>query len=292
MVQVGKPGEKGVAQFVDMLFTVADILPGCKLVEVNMAGDRPGDVGFFNSHFRIGGARGSRAQTNCSDPGICKAARMCAHLTKTSSSYWENSWCWSADHDLDNDFAANPSTAGGFLVEATGGTWLTGIGSEHNVLYQMNINKAENVLLAFQQSETPYWQGVDSGYLAPSPWSDSLLASDPTFEWCAADDAQCRMGIYQYVADSKDISIYGGGYWTFFNGIKRNGCKNECQENAAIYLNNSGLRSFGISTHMVRTMVLESGEGGKYNPVVKNKANLGGWMSGGGVLAAYLRQED
>ena len=28
MVQVGKPGQVGVAQFVDILFTVADILPG------------------------------------------------------------------------------------------------------------------------------------------------------------------------------------------------------------------------------------------------------------------------
>lgn len=28
MVQVGKPGQIGVAQFVDITFTVADILPG------------------------------------------------------------------------------------------------------------------------------------------------------------------------------------------------------------------------------------------------------------------------
>ena len=32
MVRVGKPGDVGVAQFSDMLFTVADILSGCKLV--------------------------------------------------------------------------------------------------------------------------------------------------------------------------------------------------------------------------------------------------------------------
>ncbi len=52
LIQVGKPGDVGVAQFVDVLFTVADVLPGCKLVEVNMAGSSPGDVGFWNSHFR------------------------------------------------------------------------------------------------------------------------------------------------------------------------------------------------------------------------------------------------
>jgi hypothetical protein len=32
MVQVGEPNDVGVAQISDMLFTVADILPGCKLV--------------------------------------------------------------------------------------------------------------------------------------------------------------------------------------------------------------------------------------------------------------------
>jgi glucan 1,3-beta-glucosidase len=32
MFQVGSPGDVGVAQVIDMMFTVADILPGCKLV--------------------------------------------------------------------------------------------------------------------------------------------------------------------------------------------------------------------------------------------------------------------
>ncbi|KAJ3498335.1 hypothetical protein NLG97_g1205 [Lecanicillium saksenae] len=288
MVRVGNPGDAGVAQFVDMLFTVADILPGCKLVEVNMAGIQPGDVGFFNSHFRIGGARGSRVHSHCDAPATCKAARMCAHLTKSSSSYWENSWCWSADHALDDDFGANPSTAGGFLVESTKGTWLNGIGSEHNALYQVNIDGAQNVFLGFQQSETPYWQGVDSGLLTPEPWSNSLLASDPDFAWCGKSDAQCRMAVYQLVRDSSNVNIYGGGYWTFFNGMQRKGCKGECQENAAIYFNNTKLTSFGISTHNVRTMVLEYDE--EFVAVVNDTANSGGWQSGGGVMAAYLRQ--
>jgi glucan 1,3-beta-glucosidase len=34
MVQVGNPGDVGVAQIVDMLFTVADVLQGCKLVSL------------------------------------------------------------------------------------------------------------------------------------------------------------------------------------------------------------------------------------------------------------------
>lgn len=291
MVQVGYPGQIGVAQFVDMVFTVADILPGCKLVEVNMAGLKAGDVGFFNSHFRIGGARGSKVQTNCDDPATCKAARVCAHLTALSSSYWENSWCWSADHDLDDDNGANPSTAGGFLVESIRGTWMLGIGSEHNSLYQVNIYKAQNVFLGFQQSETPYWQGNNSGLLTPLPWTGSLLDSDPDFSWCAPDDAQCRMAIFQYIRDSSNVNAYGGGYWVFFNGINRDGCSAECQQNAVIYTDNQKLFSYGVSTHNVRTMVLES-ERGKYLADVVDTANAGGWQSHGGVMAAYLGQSD
>lgn len=48
MIQVGKPGEVGVAQLSDFMFTVADVLPGAVLVEVNMRGEEVGDVGMWN----------------------------------------------------------------------------------------------------------------------------------------------------------------------------------------------------------------------------------------------------
>ena len=51
MIQVGKPGDKGVAQFSDMLLTVAEVLPGCILLEVNMAGNEPGDVGVSSCQY-------------------------------------------------------------------------------------------------------------------------------------------------------------------------------------------------------------------------------------------------
>ena len=61
---------------------------------------------------------------------------------------------------------------------------------EHNDLYQVNIYKAKNVYLGFQQSETPYWQGIGSDVLSPQPWENALLPSDPDFSWCEAGDAQ------------------------------------------------------------------------------------------------------
>jgi len=62
--------------------------------------------------------------------------------------------------------------------------------AEHNVLYQVNINKAENVFIGLQQGESAYWQGKGNTVLAPAPWKDSLLESDPDFEWCGANEVQ------------------------------------------------------------------------------------------------------
>ncbi|XHG09424.1 hypothetical protein AWENTII_012483 [Aspergillus wentii] len=151
-----------------------------------MAGKSPGDVGFWNSHFRIGGAVGSKVETECGGSvEKCKAAWGLLHLTGTSSVYIENMWGWTADHDLDGQNKQNIATGRGLLVEATKGTWLVGTGFEHHALYQYNFEHAQNVFSALQQSETPYWQGPGNA-LAPAPWADSLTSSDPNYSGCAA----------------------------------------------------------------------------------------------------------
>jgi glucan 1,3-beta-glucosidase len=191
MLQVGKEGEVGVAEVTDMLFTVADVLPGAILVEVNMRGANQGDVSFHNSHYRIGGAADSKTETACqteSEP--CKAAFLLTHLKACSSSYIENAWLWSADHDLDGDYNQQIGTGRGMLVEAQQGTWLVGTGSEHHTLYAYQFNNAQNVFAAMQQVETPYWQPTPR---APNPWTPSLAYSDPTFEGCPSNVSQCYM---------------------------------------------------------------------------------------------------
>lgn len=82
MLQVGKPGETGVAEISDMLFTVADILPGAVIVEVNMAGTNKGDVSLHNSHWRAGGAADSSTEYSCQTDGSpCEAAFLMLHIT-------------------------------------------------------------------------------------------------------------------------------------------------------------------------------------------------------------------
>ncbi|KAF2272161.1 glycoside hydrolase family 55 protein [Westerdykella ornata] len=294
VIQVGRPGDTGVAQFTDFVFTARDILPGAVLVEVNMAGAKPGDVGFFNTHIRLGGALDNKAN-ECPTVEECRAVHIAAHLTSSSSSYWENSWAWTADHDLDgwDGFAAYPSPAGGFLIEAQKGTWMLGWGVEHFALYQVNIVNAANVFVGIQQGEASLYQGVGNSLLAPRPWESELLAGEPSFAWCAANDASCRMSIYQSVVNSTNINLYSGGYWTFAEGSNQTACNGDCQTNAVFYVRNSKLFSYGIAAINNANVVVERAPGGsEYVPVAKRADNQGFRKDGSdvAVVAAYLRQ--
>lgn len=291
MVRVGEAGDVGVAQFSDFLFTVADVLQGCTLLEVNIAGENPGDVGFWNTHFRIGGAAGSKVQTNCggtsSDPvggtpAQCKAAFLLAHLTSMSSAYIEDMWGWTADHDLDGGNSATISTGRGILIEATKATWLVGTAFEHNTLYQYNLNSAQNVYIGMQQSETPYWQGNGSPSLAPAPWSSNLISSDPTFSSCGSTDAQCRMAFFQTISGGSNLFIYGSGFWTFFND--HTNCAANCQTNAIEITGAEELHYYGVNTRLNVNLIENNGV-----ELVTALNNPGGW---GAVVAAFLFDEN
>ncbi|KAL4924517.1 glycoside hydrolase family 55 protein [Aspergillus undulatus] len=281
MVKFGYPGDVGVLQVSDMSFTVGDILPGCKIVEVNIAGSASGDVGFWNTHIRIGGAVGSKVESECTGgPDKCKAAWAALHLTSTSSAYIENMWGWTADHDLDGRNGQTISTGRGLLVEATAGTWLVGTGFEHHTLYQYNFENARNVFSTMQQSESAYWQGPGN-MLAPAPWQDNTVASDPDFSQCAAEDALCRMGLFERIHASSSLFLYGGCNWVFFNnGGNCNTTSGKCQKNAIQIRNSSAVYLYGTNTKSTINMVLEGN-----NAIATEDENAGGW---GGVIAAYL----
>jgi glucan 1,3-beta-glucosidase len=121
--RVSDSGTVGLAQMTDFVFTLTTPLPGTILIEVNMAGDKPGNVGFFNCHFSIGWLITSNFGS-CTAPASCQAAHVCAHFTSSSSVYWENSWASSNASPQ-----SGPSDGGGFLVESQKGTWTNGIGS-------------------------------------------------------------------------------------------------------------------------------------------------------------------
>ncbi|KAK4119685.1 glycoside hydrolase family 55 protein [Parathielavia appendiculata] len=252
VVQVGLPGEVGVAQIQDMRFTVGDVLPGAIILQFHLAGANPGDVAIWNSLVTVGGTRGAKPLTDaCRDPANqCKAAFMGMHLARTSSVYVENVWNWVADHVVEVPLDGGSSFAAGrgVLVEATKGTWLHGLGSEHWWLYQLNFRKAENVLVSLLQSETNYDQGDNNLMVLPAPWTvDEAGWGDPTFSWCGQGDKRCRMGPANYFNGGNGIRTYASASWAFFSGPGYQQCSGDCQRHMHFVKETpANLQAFGL----------------------------------------------
>lgn len=289
LFRVGKPGDVGVAEISDMLFTVADILPGTVLIEVNMSGATPGAVSFHNTHTRIGGGADSRTRTVCqSSTSPCKAAFMHAHLTQTSSSYWENAWLWTADHDLDGSVPTTLAVGRGMLIAARQGTWLLGTGVEHNVLYAYQLASARNVFASMQQVETPYWQPSPR---APEPWTPDAAWQDPTFD-CEGLGEECYMSWHMRIlgGETGSLALYGQAFWTFFfkGGQDCKGADGTCQMNSVGFQGlgeeeGRGVAVYNLNTRGVLDLVRLEGADGRVGA-----AQVDDWGSWGGLVAAYL----
>ncbi|ORY68799.1 pectate lyase superfamily protein-domain-containing protein [Pseudomassariella vexata] len=298
VVQVGKPGEKGVAQILDILVEVSDILPGAILMQVNMAGTKPGDVGVWNTVLRVGGSKHTLVNTQCTDAdtSTCKAAFALLHVTNSASLYAENLWGWVADHSLEDGTTQNIAVGRGALIESTQPTWLVGTSFEHCALYQYNLNRASNVYIGLQQTESPYWQGTGQPNYAPAPWTPNTTYGDPTFSNCADQDAdgngQCFRAWAHHAAGSSDIVIHGSALWVFFNGMNDNKFQDaNCDKYGGICQLNMIFLSDAVSTFMYSlggkstTNLVYDTTGGDIN-VAAMDDNVGGW---GAVVAAYLR---
>ncbi|CAG7975116.1 unnamed protein product [Penicillium salamii] len=279
VVQVGQSGDVGTIEIQDMRFSVAEILPGAIILEVNAAGTNPGDVAMWNTIVTVGGTAETSIKDNCDnqDTSKCMAAFMVMHLTKSSSAYLENFWGWTADHNLDGGSSKTIiSTGRGILVEATKGTWLTGTGSEHHWLYNYNFKSAQNVFAGMLQTESPYMQGDGATKLAPAPWTAEASFGDPDFSWCGGDDGKCRSSLATNVDGGKDIFLYNSAAWAFFNGQWDGNygtqCSGSCQTNMMRVTNNpENLVWYSVNTRKTDVMILD----GESNPTEYN--HPGGW---------------
>ena len=285
IVKVGNPNDVGTAHISDMRFTVAEPLNGAKILEVNMAGSSPGEVGIWNTIINIGGTKDSTVNSQCSnqDTSNCMAVYVGAHFTSTSSAYVQNLWVWTADHSEDGGPLQIISTGRGILVESTKATWLVGTGSEHHWLYGYNFHNAKNVYAGLLQTESPYMQGTGAVKLAPAPWTANLAIGDPDFSWCGGGDGFCRSSFGVNVDGGSNLYLYIGANWAFFDGPwdgnYSNQCAGTCQANMNRIVGTPvGLTWYGINTKSTDVMVLD----GKTNP--KQFNNPGSW---GGNLVSY-----
>lgn len=303
VIQVGKPNSSGTAQFTDLLFSVADTLPGAIIVQVNMASPKPGDVGFWNCIIRAGGSIDTLVTPRCSSLTPCKAAFALLHLTKTASAYLEDIWGWVADHGLD-PLGSEPmpaqtiSVGRGALVETTSPTWLVGTAFEHCTLYQYALRNSSNTYLGSSQTESPYWQGKGTPARAPAPWEVNTGYGDPNFSHCAApgtaDDDRCYRAWGMHVSHAKDTVMHGSSLWVFFNKMNDNQWRDPqcaetegvCQINMAWVEGAKRLFWYSLSTKSTANMIYDIGKGGEKGVnLVKQSDVSGSW---GGVVAAYL----
>ncbi|KAI2615067.1 pectate lyase superfamily protein-domain-containing protein [Hypoxylon sp. NC1633] len=227
MVQVGEEDEAGSVEIVDMLFTVKGPTAGAILMEWNIHEVTQGSVGMWDSHFRVGGAKGSDLDfANCPKGSYnekCIAASLLFHLKPKASGYFENVWFWTGDHDNDMNVAHQADSSAsmisvyagrGALIESQGPSWFYGGGSEHNTLYQYQLYKASDLYIAHLQTETPYFQPDP---IAIKPYAPGKFPGDPTFDNCEENDGYCKSAWGMRITDSEDIWINTAGFYSFFS---------------------------------------------------------------------------
>ncbi|KAJ6109080.1 hypothetical protein N7486_001314 [Penicillium sp. IBT 16267x] len=280
-IQVGQKGETGSVEMSDLIITTKGAAPGAILMEWNVAASSQGSAGMWDVHFRIGGAAGSGMQSNTcpKTPHVtttpkseCMAAFMLLHITEKASAYLENTWMWTADHELDlaGHAQINVYTARGILIESKGPVWLWGTASEHHQLYNYQVSNAENVFMGVIQTETPYYQSNPSALTPFTPQPKKW--NDPDFSTCTT--ASCRKSWGLRVLNSSHTYIYGAGLYSFFENYAQT-CLNseDCQENI-VEVDCSDVHIYGLTTKASVNMVTSS-SGKSMVPELPNKSTYG-----------------
>lgn len=277
-IQVGQKGEAGSVEMSDLVIVTKGPAPGAILMEWNVAGSKQGSAGMWDVHFRIGGAAGTKLQSDTcpktphktTEPKKeCMAAFMLLHITEKASAYVENSWIWTADHelDLDDHNQINVYTGRGVLIESKNPVWLWGTSSEHHQLYNYQVSHAQNVFMGLIQTETPYYQSNPN---ALTPYTPQKSWNDPDFSTCKT--ASCRKAWGLRVINSSDLFVYGAGLYSFFENYAQS-CLNseDCQENM-VEIDCSDVHIYGLNTKAAVNMIT-SPEGKSMVPNHENVSN-------------------
>lgn len=136
VVQVGSPGQSASpVEWSDMIVSTQGAQAGAIGIEFNLATSGV-PSGLWDVHVRIGGFAGSNLQVSqCPiTPGsptvneACIGAYMLMHVTASASNlYMENTWLWTADHDIDSSDNTQITiySGRGLYIESTAGSfWL------------------------------------------------------------------------------------------------------------------------------------------------------------------------
>lgn len=281
-VQVGKEGDTGILEIQNMMFTVSGPTAGAVLMEWNVHESTQGSAGLWDCHFRVGGAIGSKLQSDkCSKKASslnkdCIAASLLLHVTKSASAYIENLWAWVADHDLDKvtQDQVDIYVARGILVESQGPTWMYGTASEHSVFYQYQFSGAKNLVMGMIQTESPYFQPTPP---MPKPFELGKFPNDPDSNECKT----CTSSWAVRMINSESIYMLGAGIYSWFNSYSQDCLEtNNCQEKAFYVEQSSDIWIVNLVTKAIVQSISPLGETAIFAKDARNGylSSLLGWF--------------
>ncbi|KHN97088.1 glucan 1,3-beta-glucosidase GLUC78 precursor [Metarhizium album ARSEF 1941] len=264
--QVGKSGDVGNVEMQDLIFQTRGPQPGAILMEFNVAGESVGSAALWDVHFRVGGSAGTRLQSDkCSKQPEkvgppnreCMGAFLLVHVTAGASPYFENTWLWVADHELDRPDHNQLSiyNGGGLLVDKAVRVVLVAVFVEHNQKYNIQFVGVREAVVMLFQTETAYMQGNPD---ARQPFKANSRFSDPDFTQCTGP--KCARTVALRFVDSTDVRVFGVGSYSFFDNYAQT-CVglNNCQDRI-IHVENSKVEMCGVSTKASVEMVTLNGQ--------------------------------
>ncbi|KAI9803893.1 MAG: hypothetical protein M1825_001773 [Sarcosagium campestre] len=259
-----KADQTGNVEMSDLIFSAVGTQPGAIMVEWNLVGSGNGRSGLWDVHMRVGGAAGTLQQAGTCDKTPeqrkdpdpkCVSVFMMLHITRYARNVViENSWLWTADHDLDNSDHGqlNIFTGRGLLLQSPGPVWLYGTSSEHHQLYNYQLAQASSIYMGGIQTETPQYQPNPNSL---KPYAQLGAYTDPDWNTCAENDDSCRASWGLRAVDSKGVLVYGAGLYSFYQNWNQT-CseQNNCQLNI-VDTWGSVASIYGLSTVAVTNMI-------------------------------------
>lgn len=242
VIQVGEPeaqgsGNEGLVEISELIFSTKGPCPGAIVLRWSLCGGP--ESGMWDTHIRLGGCAGTDLdderfdRENPIDTVNAQACFMAWHLTRSASGCFINNWVWLADHLLDSKPGRDAGkqlsllAARGIFIESNPGpVWLWGGASEHFLLYQYQLVKAQNVFIGHAQTESPYFLG--KGVALPKELAEPVTTAAPWYdpEWRSEDGSSSHdpfrarsWGIR--IASSWSVHLYGPGLYSFFDAYRQ-----------------------------------------------------------------------
>ena len=201
-----------------------------------------GPSGMWDVHARVGGAAGTNLQygdcpttpTVATPPAAinknCIVGFMSMHIAPTASNlYLENTWFWTADHDIEDPTLRQITIYNGrglYVAPGASAIWMYGTAVEHHVLYEYQLSGSRDVFMGQIQTETAYYQPNPP---APLPVSPQSTWNDPTFpSFCLSATGfnftspnsnftnPCDGYGLRLTDASANTLVYGAGMYSFF----------------------------------------------------------------------------